>query len=58
MTLTLRAEADSVLFFDSRGFRTTPRSEPTQKFILSRGQSRDSVCLGMRGQLLTRQCNL
>jgi type II secretory pathway pseudopilin PulG len=58
VTLELRVPGDSVLRFDSRGFRTTPRTAATQVYVLRRGASRDSVCLGMRGQLLTRGCTL
>lgn len=56
VTLALRVPDDSVVTFGTRGLRTAPRAAGTQTYVLSRGLSRDSVCVGMLGQLLLRGC--
>lgn len=56
VSLVLREPADSVVTFGSRGLRTTPRTAGTQTYVLRRGASSDSVCVGMLGQLLLRRC--
>ena len=56
VALVLRAPADSVVTFGSRGLRTTPRAAGTQTYVLRRGESADSICVGMLGQLLLRGC--
>jgi prepilin-type N-terminal cleavage/methylation domain-containing protein len=56
VTLTLREPDDSVLTFEPRGFRTTPRAARTQRYVLQRGRSVDSLCVGMLGQILPRGC--
>jgi len=56
VSLVLRAPADSVVTFGSRGLRTTPRAAGTQTYVLRRGTSSDSLCVGMLGQLLLRGC--
>lgn len=58
VTLVLREAGDSVVTFGTRGFRTTPRAAPTQRYVLRRGGSTDSLCIGMLGQLLPRGCAL
>ena len=56
VTLVLRTPADSVVTFGTRGLRTAPRVSGTQTYVLSRGGSSDSVCVGMLGQLMLRGC--
>ena len=56
VALALRTPADSVVTFGSRGLRTEPRVAGTQTYVVSRGASSDSVCVGMLGQLLLRGC--
>ncbi|HEU4631931.1 MAG TPA: type II secretion system protein [Gemmatimonadaceae bacterium] len=58
VTLEVRAGDDSVLTFDPRGFRTTPRSAAMQRYVVRRGASIDSLCVGMLGQLLPPGCRL
>lgn len=58
VVLIVREPADSVVTFGSRGFRTPPRAVATQRYVLQRGAARDSVCVGVLGQLLTRGCAL
>ena len=55
-SLFVSEPGDSVLTFGPRGFRTTPRVARTQRFMLRRGASVDSLCVGMLGQILPRGC--
>lgn len=56
VTLTLRVPRDSIVTFGTRGLRTTPRADGTQAYVLQRGAASDSLCVGMLGQLLPREC--